>query len=110
MVNPGGTGRGTSVLSASLAPSPPSRSFIDALPSALPLPKKYTRFTALPTGRAAVAFLPPPLFALLEGASAETREALRRDATATPLFFAMMIPSPVGPFLWPFLEGRQYRT
>ena len=40
MVNPGGTGSGTRVMSAKFAPLPPSRSFMPALPSALPLPKK----------------------------------------------------------------------
>src|SRR5206468_9978382 len=46
MVKPGGTGRPALVISASPDPLPPSRSFIDRLPSALPLPKKYTYFFA----------------------------------------------------------------
>src|SRR5688500_20108257 len=74
-------------MSARLAPLPPSRSFIVALPSALALPKKYTRLTALP----------PPLRAGLEpdlpAFDLPLRTALIRDlpreATATPLFLAM---------------------
>src|SRR5579862_6613610 len=41
-VKPGGTGRPALVISARPAPLPPSRSFMWRLPSALPLPKKYT--------------------------------------------------------------------
>src|SRR4051812_21316398 len=44
MVNPDGTGIPKLVMSAKLAPLPPKRSFILPVPSALPLPKKYTRF------------------------------------------------------------------
>src|SRR4029453_15409979 len=44
MVNPGGTGRPALVISASPEPLPPSVSFIVRLPSAFPLPKKYTYF------------------------------------------------------------------
>src|SRR5437016_7811704 len=42
IVNPGGTGRPALVISARPAPLPPRRSFIFRLPSAFPLPKKYT--------------------------------------------------------------------
>ena len=44
IVNPGGTGRPAFVISARPDPLPPSRSFMVRLPSALPLPKKYTYF------------------------------------------------------------------
>ena len=44
MVNPAGTGRPALVISARPAPLPPSVSFMDRSPSALPLPKKYTNF------------------------------------------------------------------
>ena len=42
MVNPAGTGSPIAVISASPAPFPPKRLFIEPLPSALPPPKKYT--------------------------------------------------------------------
>src|SRR5487761_1759207 len=42
MVNPGGTGSPTLVISARPAPLPPSMSFMVPLPSADPPPKKYT--------------------------------------------------------------------
>ncbi|MNS58100.1 hypothetical protein D3C72_910070 [compost metagenome] len=42
MVKPGGTGSPALVISARLAPLPPSRSFIEALPSA----KRYTRLVS----------------------------------------------------------------
>src|SRR6188768_4049965 len=42
MVKPGGTGNPALVISARPEPFPPSRSFMVRLPSALPLPKKYT--------------------------------------------------------------------
>src|SRR4030042_1404728 len=42
MVKPEGTGMPRLVISARLAPLPPSRSFIPALPSAFPSPKKKT--------------------------------------------------------------------
>ena len=42
IVKPGGTGSPSELISARLAPLPPSSSFIAALPSALPPPKKYT--------------------------------------------------------------------
>src|SRR5688572_2894277 len=42
MVKPGGTGSPALVISASPAPFPPSTSFMLPLPSARPLPKKYT--------------------------------------------------------------------
>src|SRR5689334_14003022 len=44
MVKPGGTGRPRLAISARLAPLPPSSSFIDAEPSALPSPKRYSHF------------------------------------------------------------------
>src|SRR2546421_6821751 len=44
MVKPAGTGRPMLVISARLAPLPPRRFFMSALPSALPPPKKYTYF------------------------------------------------------------------
>jgi hypothetical protein len=40
IVNPGGTGIPMAVISARFAPFPPSKSFIPALPSAFPAPKK----------------------------------------------------------------------
>src|ERR1700687_3760272 len=42
MVKPGGTGRPRLAISARLAPLPPSKSRISALPSALPSPKVNT--------------------------------------------------------------------
>src|ERR1700687_6163723 len=42
MVKPGGTGRPRLAISARLAPLPPSKSRISALPSALPSPKMNT--------------------------------------------------------------------
>src|SRR5262245_11399202 len=42
IVNPGGTGSPAFVISARPEPLPPSRSFMLRLPSAFPLPKKYT--------------------------------------------------------------------
>src|SRR3954469_7329169 len=44
IVNPGGTGRPAFVISARPEPFPPSVSFIERSPSALPAPKKYTNF------------------------------------------------------------------
>src|ERR1700722_7732037 len=55
MVKPGGTGKPRLAISARLAPLPPSRSRISALPSALPSPKVNTH---LPAGTADVAGLP----------------------------------------------------
>src|SRR6266478_3652161 len=46
MVKPGGTGSPRFAISARLAPLPPSRSRICALPSALPPPKAYTHLAA----------------------------------------------------------------
>jgi hypothetical protein len=54
-----------------------------ALPSALPLPKKYTRFTFLPAF-----FGEADLDAFLDESA--LRRDLPRDATATPLFLAMI--------------------
>src|ERR1035437_6460239 len=48
MVKPGGTGTPMLVISARLAPLPPSRFFMSLLPSALPPPKKYTCLTRFP--------------------------------------------------------------
>src|SRR5229473_3669828 len=45
MVKPGGTGSARLLISARLAPLPPSRFFMSARPSALPPPKPYTHFT-----------------------------------------------------------------
>src|SRR5438093_4665109 len=42
IVNPGGTGTPRLVISARLAPLPPSTAFMSRVPSALPAPKKYT--------------------------------------------------------------------
>src|ERR1700693_821668 len=56
MVKPGGTGRPRLAISARLAPLPPSRSRISALPSALPSPNVNTHlpaFGALAAGLAA---------------------------------------------------------
>src|SRR4051812_420496 len=53
MVNPGGTGTPMLVISARLAPLPPSKFFISLLPSALPPPKKKIRLfeaTVRPSG------------------------------------------------------------
>src|SRR3979411_136198 len=47
MVKPGGTGKPRLAISARLAPLPPSRSRISALPSALPSPKVNTHLPAL---------------------------------------------------------------
>src|SRR5262245_14172483 len=46
MVNPGGTGTPRLVISARLAPLPPSTRFISRVPSAAPAPKKNTDFPA----------------------------------------------------------------
>src|SRR4051794_14729029 len=55
MVKPGGTGRPRLAISARLAPLPPSRSRISALPSALPSPNVNTHLPALvATGAALV--------------------------------------------------------
>src|SRR5665647_2138025 len=65
MVKPGGTGRPRLAISARLAPLPPSRSRISALPSALPSPKVNTHlpaFAALAAGLAATT-LPAGLLA-----------------------------------------------
>src|SRR5882672_2154655 len=59
MVKPGGTGRPRLAISARLAPLPPSRSRISALPSALPSPKVKTHlpdFAASAAGLAAAGF------------------------------------------------------
>src|SRR3954451_1750856 len=61
MVKPGGTGRPRLAISARLAPLPPSRSRISALPSALPSPKVKTH---LPGFAAAADF---PVTTLLAG-------------------------------------------
>src|ERR1019366_634800 len=69
MVKPGGTGRPRLAISARLAPLPPSRSFISALPSALPSPKVNTHlpdFAAATAGLAA-ATLPTGFGAALAG-------------------------------------------
>src|SRR3954464_685727 len=42
IVKPGGTGTPRLVISARLAPLPPSTAFMSLVPSAAPLPKKYT--------------------------------------------------------------------
>jgi hypothetical protein len=47
MVKPGGTGKLMLVISARLAPLPPSKFFMSARPSARPFPKKYTYFSAI---------------------------------------------------------------
>src|SRR4051794_28005907 len=47
MVKPGGTGRPRLAISARLAPLPPSRSRMSALPSALPSPNVNTHFPGL---------------------------------------------------------------
>src|SRR5262245_50619293 len=47
MVNPPGTGRPISVISARPAPLPPSNSFCEPSPSARPPPKKYTYLVLL---------------------------------------------------------------
>src|SRR6201990_2225557 len=60
MVNPGGTGKPRLAISARLAPLPPKRSRMLALPSALPSPKVNTHlpdFTASATDLDAGAFL-----------------------------------------------------
>src|SRR3954454_19670841 len=55
MVKPGGTGRPRLAISARLAPLPPSRSRISALPSALPSPNVNTHLPALAAAGAALA-------------------------------------------------------
>src|SRR5438477_7372761 len=60
MVNPGGTGSPAFVISARPAPLPPSKSFMLRLPSAFPLPKKYTYFFDLPAVPAPPAFPAAP--------------------------------------------------
>src|SRR4051812_42860838 len=79
-------------MSARLAPLPPSRSFMPALPSALPLPKKYTRLTAL-AARA------EPLVPLGRAVGVETRDLVvaLRDRVAVPPrpFFFAMVMSPL---------------
>src|SRR2546430_17120442 len=55
MVKPGGTGRPRLAISARLAPLPPSRSRISALPSALPSPNVNTHLPALAVTGAALA-------------------------------------------------------
>src|SRR5664279_1895693 len=60
MVKPGGTGSPRLAISARLAPLPPSRSFISALPSALPSPKVNTHlpdFTEAGAGLATTTLL-----------------------------------------------------
>src|SRR3954447_12239696 len=60
MVKPGGTGRPRLAISARLAPLPPSRSRMLALPSALPSPKVNTHlpdFTSCAAGFAATDLL-----------------------------------------------------
>src|SRR4051794_6937615 len=54
MVKPGGTGRPRLAISARLAPLPPSRSRISALPSALPSPNVNTHLPALAATGAAL--------------------------------------------------------
>src|SRR3712207_4803209 len=81
---PGGTGRPALVISARLAPLPPSVSFIVRSPSALPLPKKYTNFPALAADFAArfgAAFDPPRAGAV--------RVAALEDRAGVELFFAV---------------------
>src|SRR3954468_21114659 len=55
MVKPGGTGRPRLAISARLAPLPPSRSRMSALPSALPSPNVNTHLPALAATGAALA-------------------------------------------------------
>src|SRR5258708_21208319 len=52
MVKPGGTGRPRLAIWAKLAPLPPSKSRICALPSALPSPKVNTHLSAFTTSAA----------------------------------------------------------
>src|ERR1700679_2192470 len=47
MVNPAGTGSPMRLISARLAPLPPSSGFIEPSPSALPAPHEYTYLRAL---------------------------------------------------------------
>src|SRR3954469_2164218 len=54
MVKPGGTGRPRLAISARLAPLPPSKSRISALPSALPSPNVNTHLPALAATGAAL--------------------------------------------------------
>src|ERR1700704_3448266 len=73
IVKPGGTGRPAFVISARPAPLPPSRSFMLRLPSAFPLPKKYTYFFAFPVLPALVpacpALFPARFFDMLRSPS-----------------------------------------
>src|SRR6185295_3012471 len=60
MVNPGGTGRPSALISQRLAPLPPSRFRMSARPSAEPPPNRYTHF-AIITFLLVVALLAGPL-------------------------------------------------
>src|SRR5712675_515924 len=78
MVKPGGTGRPRLAISARLAPLPPSRSRMLALPSALPSPKVKTHLPdfAVSAPGFVAAGLTAPLFSALRalaGAAALAR-------------------------------------
>ena len=53
IVKPAGTGSPMVAISARFAPLPPSRFFMEASPSDIPFPKRYTYFTAFSAGAAA---------------------------------------------------------
>src|ERR1700675_1970496 len=83
MVKPGGTGRPRLAISARLAPLPPSRSRISALPSALPSPNVNTHlpaFAALAAGLAATTLLTGLLAGFGAGLAGLFLSALRADA------------------------------
>ena len=83
IVIPGGTGSPALVISARLAPLPPSRSRSVRSPSALPPPKKYTYFPARAAGFFAAVF-----FAGALAARATTFFAF------VAFFFAMSVATP----------------
>src|ERR1700760_965824 len=93
MVKPGGTGRPRLAISARLAPLPPKRSRMLALPSALPSPKVNTHlpdFTASDTDLDAGAFLTAAaLPAVLAAGLAEALAAGLAEALATGLVTAL---------------------
>src|ERR1700719_718647 len=119
MVKPGGTGSPRFAISARLAPLPPSRSRITALPSALPPPKEYTHLAAGALAGAGLMAegldregLGATRFTLTRGAPiADGREAARRLRAGA--FF-----KPAATFgrlvFWAtrdaFLSGRRLRT
>src|SRR6266436_4617871 len=88
MVKPGGTGRPRLAISARLAPLPPSRSRISALPSALPSPNVNTHlpaFGALAAGLAATTLEAGLLTGFGAGLGGLFLSAVRADAAGAGL-------------------------